>query len=119
MNMRRFNDVVIAILLLLICLPALVLSCVALWIEQSAFPLARVERVTREGRIVRLYRFRTMRQTDFGERPTVVGEVLRGLHVDKIHQLLNVLNGELSLTGNGPAPDHGIRTKNLLALREP
>ncbi len=119
MNMRRFSDVVIAFVLLFVCLPALVLSCLALWIEQSAFPVVRAERVTRRGRIVRLYRLRTERLTGFGPRRTTVGEVLHHLHIDQIPQLLNVLSGDLSLAGNQPALPHEIGAKSLLAMREP
>lgn len=119
MNMRRFSDVVIAFVLLLVCLPALVFSCLALWIEQSAFPIVRSERATRSGRIVHLYRLRTTYVTSFGARRTAVGELLHRAHMDQIPQLLNVLSGELSLGGSRHPLHPEIGTRSLLALREP
>jgi lipopolysaccharide/colanic/teichoic acid biosynthesis glycosyltransferase len=115
MNLRRFSDILIALPLLFICLPALVLASVALWLELSAFPLTRVERLTREGRIVRLYRLRT---TGVDGRRAAIGEVLHRQHVDLVPQLLNVVNGDLPFVGRIPSPDDGIDVKSLLRPRE-
>ena len=119
MTVRRMSDVILALVLLFICLPALLLSCFAVWIEQSILPLSRVERVTREGRIVGVYMLRTTAATAYGERVTELGAFLRHVHLDQIPQLFNVLNGELSLMGDRPAFGDELGSKRLLALREP
>ncbi len=116
MNLRRFNDVVIALFLFLVSLPVLLFSCLALWLEWPVFPVTCVERVTQDGSLVRLYRLRT---TGRDSRPTVLGEFLRSMHLDYVPQLLNVLNGDLSLVGTKTVSEEGIGDKSLLALREP
>jgi lipopolysaccharide/colanic/teichoic acid biosynthesis glycosyltransferase len=118
MTVRRMSDILLALVLLLVCLPVLLLSCLAVWIAHSVYPLARVERVTREGRIVGIYWLRTTVDTAYGPRITELGAFLRQAHLDHIPQLFNVLNGDLSLLGDKPFADGGLGSKRLLALRE-
>lgn len=119
MTVRRMSDIILALVLLFICLPVLLLSYIAVWIAQSASPLVRVERVTREGRIIAVYRFRTTVDTAYGPRITELGAFLRDVHLDQIPVLLNVLNGDLSLLGDKTVVGGALVSKSLLALREP
>lgn len=118
MTVRRLSDIILALVLLFVCLPVLLLSCFAVWIALSVSPLARVERVTREGRIVGVYRLRTTIDTAYGPRITEVGAFLRRAHLDQIPLLLNVLNGDLSLLGDKVVVGDALGSKSLLALRE-
>lgn len=118
MTFRRLSDIVLALALLLVCLPVIVLAIGAVWFESAAAPLCRVERLTRDGRTVRLWRLRTARETEFGPKLTQTGTVLRRWHLDQIPQLLNVVNGDLSLlTPDGAIEAVGAR--KALALRQP
>lgn len=119
MSLRRLTDVILSAVLLFVCLPALLLSCLAVCAEQRSWPLVRLERVLRDGRIVRLFRLRVMRPTQFGPRETRSGAVLRRLHLDEIPQLFNVLAGDLSLIGSQPAALGQIGPKKAFALRQP
>lgn len=118
MTMRRMGDIILALVLLFICLPAFLLSCLVVWTEQSAWPLSRVERVTREGRIVGIYRLRTTVATAYGPRLTELGAFLRRAYLDQIPQLFNVLNGDLSLLGDKAIVGSELGSKSLLAWRE-
>lgn len=119
MTVRRMSDIILALVLLFVCLPVLLLSCFAVWIAMSASPLTRVERVTREGRIVGVYRLRTTVDTAYGQRITDLGAFLRLAYLDQIPLLLNVLNGDLSLLGDKAVVGGALGSKSLLALREP
>lgn len=119
MTVRRMSDIILALFLLFVCLPVLLLSCIAVWIALSASPLLRVERVTREGRIVAVYRLRTTVDTAYGPRITELGAFLRHTYLDQIPLLFNVLNGELSFLGDKAAAADALGSKSLLALREP
>jgi lipopolysaccharide/colanic/teichoic acid biosynthesis glycosyltransferase len=101
MTIRRLGDIATALALLYVCLPVIVLGAVAVWVELAASPFCRVERVTRDGRIVRLWRLRIARDTEFGPKLTRSGALLHRYHLEQIPQLLNVMNGDLSLL----APD--------------
>ena len=118
MILRRMGDVVLSLLLAFLCMPVALAIALAVWSELMANPIWRVERVTRDGRIVRLFRFRTTEETSFGPRLILTGVLLRNFHLDQLPQILNVLNGDISLF---PPDEHGhgaITGKKALLLRE-
>ena len=76
------------------------------------------ERIGRNGRLYKMYKFRSMRvnapdirlsdgSTYNGEndpRVTKIGKILRATSIDEIPQILNVLKGDMSLIGPRPDP---------------
>ena len=72
----------------------------------------RQERVTRYGRLFRIYKFRTMVEnaealgtqvTTSGDmRVTKIGRSLRKYRIDELPQLLNILLGDMSFVGTRP-----------------
>jgi sugar transferase (PEP-CTERM system associated) len=110
---KRIFDIVAAMVLLLLALPVLVLAVLAIFIESGAPVMFTQERVGRGGRIFRCLKLRTMRvdaekdgvarwATAKDARVTRVGRILRKLRVDELPQLINVLNGDMSLVGPRP-----------------
>jgi len=108
---KRLFDVLAAACGLLLLAP--VLLAIALWIRlDSPGPaLFRQRRVGRHGRLFDIYKFRTMadrpddgRQLTVGQdaRITRAGRFLRRTKVDELPQLLNVLEGTMSLVGPRP-----------------
>ncbi|RLT34328.1 MAG: sugar transferase [Chloroflexi bacterium] len=109
---KRAFDILCALLGLLLLAPVFVI--VALWIRlTSPGPVFYCPtRIGRNGRPFRLYKFRTMRQdadrTGPGitraadDRITRVGRLLRRSKLDEFPQLLNVLQGAMSLVGPRP-----------------
>lgn len=105
-------DRIMALLLLILLAPVFLL--VAIWIKQdSEGPIFfRQVRVTRYGKIFRIYKFRTMVQNaeqcgiqitmQNDMRITQVGKKIRNCRVDEIPQLINVLKGEMSFVGTRP-----------------
>ncbi len=110
--LKRAMDIVISALALLVALPVLIVSAVAIGVEDFGPVVYRQTRVTQGGRTFWIYKLRTMR-TDaekFGAqwaeeddpRITRVGRILRRSRVDEIPQLFNVLIGQMSLVGPRP-----------------
>lgn len=110
--LKRFIDVLLAgIALFLFCIP-FVLVYLALKISGgTAFYVQ--ERVTRNNKIFKIYKFRTMvenaealsgpvlaQETD--KRITKLGHFLRATRLDEIPQIYNILVGEMSIVGPRP-----------------
>lgn len=100
--MTRLGDIILAMVLLFLCLPVIVLASFVVWLEAASLPLVRVGRVTRGGRIVRLWRFGVTRPTRLGPKLTVTGALLCRWHLERTPQLLNVIAGDISLLGARP-----------------
>jgi lipopolysaccharide/colanic/teichoic acid biosynthesis glycosyltransferase len=108
---KRLFDVLAATCGLLLLAP--VLLAIALWVRlDSPGPaLFRQRRVGRHGRQFDIYKFRTMadrpddgRQLTVGRDPRITraGRFLRRTKLDELPQLLNVLEGTMSLVGPRP-----------------
>ena len=108
---KRLFDVLAAACGLLLLAPVLI--AIALWIRlDSPGPaLFRQRRVGRHGRLFDIYKFRTMadrhddgRQLTVGADPRITraGRFLRRTKLDELLQLLNVLEGTMSLVGPRP-----------------
>jgi lipopolysaccharide/colanic/teichoic acid biosynthesis glycosyltransferase len=122
---KRVLDVTAAAISLTILAPLLALIAIAVWLESKGPIFFGDKREGEGGRVFRCWKFRTMftgadraqRQlnglnntdgphfkVDGDPRVTRVGRVLRGLNVDELPQLFNVLVGEMSLVGPRPSP---------------
>jgi exopolysaccharide biosynthesis polyprenyl glycosylphosphotransferase len=106
-------DYVLASLLLAAALPVCVLAALAIRLTSKGPILYRQRRVGQGGHEFVIYKLRTMRDDAEGDtgpvlssrgddRVTAVGRFLRATRIDEIPQLLNVLNGTMSLIGPRP-----------------
>jgi exopolysaccharide biosynthesis polyprenyl glycosylphosphotransferase len=122
---KNLIDRLVALIGLIITLPLFIAIAVAIRISDAGPVFFRQARVGREGRIFRVWKFRTM-YTDAEDRvaeleelnegdgmlfkirndPRVfpVGRFLRAASLDELPQLINVLLGEMSLVGPRPLP---------------
>ena len=89
---KHFIDRALASLILVLLLPVLGLAALALRLEGGGPVLLRDERLGFDGAPIALYRFRC------GGAP-ITGGLLRRLRMQGLPQLINVINGELSLVG--------------------
>jgi len=111
-QLKRMADVLLAALLLLLTAPFVLLSAVMIWLEDRGPVFYAQSRSGWLGRPFMVYKLRTMMVqpadapacwTEPGDqRITSVGRWLRRFRLDELPQLLNVLNGEMSLIGPRP-----------------
>lgn len=110
---KRVFDLVLAGGALIVLSPLLLLTCVAILLEDGAPILFVQRRVGRSNRFIQIYKFRSMRAArsdDAGdqstrrddERLTRVGRFIRQTSIDELPQLINVIEGKMSLVGPRP-----------------
>jgi sugar transferase (PEP-CTERM system associated) len=117
----RTLDVIASVLILTLSLPVMMLSALAIVIEDGwqSPVFYRQSRVGRGGRTFELLKFRSMgldAETDgqarWAEkddpRVTGVGAIIRRLRIDELPQILNVLRGQMSLVGPRPERPHFV-----------
>lgn len=106
-------DYVLATLLLLFAAPICAIAALAIRLTSPGPIFYRQRRVGQGGREFMMYKLRTMRHDAENEtgpvlahhgdqRVTAAGRFLRATRIDEIPQLLNVLNGTMSLIGPRP-----------------
>ncbi len=113
--LKRAFDVSASLVLLVVALPAMAMTTLAIWIEDGfrAPVLYSQVRVGRRGAHYRVYKFRSMRVDAEREgeavwarhgddRITRVGAFIRKTRVDELPQLFNVVNGTMSFVGPRP-----------------
>jgi lipopolysaccharide/colanic/teichoic acid biosynthesis glycosyltransferase len=107
---KRFMDMSISVVLGLLILPFIPLIMLAIYIDSGAPVFITQERIGLGGKILKLYKFRSMISSDSGkwqtnlyENITRVGKFIRKTRLDETPQIWNVLSGDLSLVG--PRPD--------------
>ncbi len=107
---KPFFDVSVALAGLLISAPVLVLATIALSVANKGKPFFFQVRPGKNGKLFKIIKFKTMTDaigTDGqllpdAQRLTAVGSFVRKTSLDEIPQLLNVLQGHMSLVGPRP-----------------
>ena len=110
--LKRFFDILLSALGLILLAPLLALLAMAIKKSSSGPVLYRGIRVGRGGKLFRMLKFRTMVTnaealggsctSDDDPRITSIGHRLRKYKLDELPQLFNVLRGEMSFVGPRP-----------------
>ena len=110
--LKRFFDFLLSLVLLLIIWPVLVIIAIAVKVDSPGPAFFRQERITTYGKKFRIWKFRTM-VTDSAKigsqvtvsndrRVTRIGKILRGVRLDELPQVINILTGDMSFVGTRP-----------------
>ena len=108
---KRAFDIVMACSALIVLSPLMVAIALALRWRQGPPVLYRQERPGLNGKTFTMYKFRTMRNEEVDaegneleprDRTTPLGLRLRATSLDELPELLNVVNGDMSLVGPRP-----------------
>jgi sugar transferase (PEP-CTERM system associated) len=117
---RRALDVLLSLAGFIATAPVLLLTSLAIKLEDGGPVLYRQERVGLNGRPFILFKFRSMRQDAESDgvpawagvrdlRVTKVGTIIRKLRIDELPQLWNVICGEMALIGPRPERPYFVR----------
>lgn len=109
---KRAMDIAVSLVGILVSSPVMLIIALGVKLCDGGPVFFTQERLTRDGHLFRIYKFRSMRvEEDEGEycmtrreddRITPVGKVIRNLHFDELPQLFNVLKGDMSIVGPRP-----------------
>ncbi len=106
---KRLMDIVASAIGLVCLSPILFICAIAIKMDDGGSILFKQNRVTKDGKIFTILKFRTMIEhadqhlvTDNDSRITKVGAILRKYRLDELPQLFNILCGDMSLVGPRP-----------------
>lgn len=111
--LKRVFDIILSSIALIILSPILLVTAIAIKLEDGGPVFYRQERCTIGGKKFMILKFRSMivdaekdgRPRPAGEkddRITKVGNVIRALRIDELPQLINILCGTMSIVGPRP-----------------
>ncbi len=110
---KRTIDFVISLVAMIIASPVMLLAAIAIKLEDGGPVFFKQERVTQDGRLFNILKFRSMivNAEKKGEpqmaavrdpRITKVGRIIRATRIDELPQILNILKGDMSIVGPRP-----------------
>ena len=130
---KRVFDILISVIAIVLAMPIMLVIALCIFLYDRGPIFFSQERLTKDGKIFKIYKFRSMRVHSEDEeycltrkeddRVTPVGRVIRNIHFDEIPQLFNILKGDMSFVGPRPecpvladeyseiVPEFGFRLK--------
>lgn len=122
--LKRFIDIIIGTIGLIVCIPIFIIIGIAIKIDSKGPVFFKHKRIGKHGKKLEIYKFRTMienaeeamknfteeQKKEFTEnfklendpRVTRVGKILRKTSLDELPQIINILKGEMSIIGPRP-----------------
>ena len=109
---KRATDLLISSVALVLAAPLMIAIAILVWLSSPGPIIFRQRRYGLNGEEIIVYKFRTMTVTEDGPtvvqatksdpRTTRIGQFLRRYSLDELPQLINVLEGPMSLVGPRP-----------------
>ena len=123
--LKRITDVVLTLAALVVALPVMLVVALLVKLTSRGPVIFKQRRYGLDGQEIVVYKFRSMRVAEDGEeivqvskvdpRVTPVGRFLRTYSLDELPQLVNVLQGRMSLVGPRPhAVAHNEQYRKLI-----
>jgi sugar transferase (PEP-CTERM system associated) len=120
---QRFLNLAVAAVGIVVSLPLMLLTALAVRLSSSGPVLYRQSRVGLNNSLFTVYKFRSMRvDAELGTgavwaqkddpRVTMVGRIIRAIRFDELPQLFNVLKGEMSIVGPRPERPEFVKALN-------
>lgn len=117
MFLKRLFDIIVSILFILFMtiIPVLIVVPIAIRLTSKGPAIFKQTRIGKNGKPYVMYKFRTMILEQYDKngveimsenRITKIGRILRKTSLDELPQLLNVLNGTMSIVGPRPMLDY-------------
>ncbi len=107
---KRFCDIVLSILILIIMFIPMLIIAFLIWLEDKHSPFFIQDRMGKDLKTFKMYKFRSMRKDrkalegnlTHDQMCTKIGKFIRKTSLDELPQIINVLKGEMSFIGPRP-----------------
>ena len=109
---KRFIDIFVSLVALFLLSPVFLIVALAIKLDDHGPIIYAQTRLTYKGKLFKVYKFRSMRvdaetngaqlAKENDDRITQVGKVLRKFRLDELPQIINILNGDMTLVGPRP-----------------
>lgn len=124
-SLKRMIDFILSFLAIIFLSPILFLIVIAIKIDDFGPALFTQERIGKNNKIFKIYKFRTMKTATPKDTPThllenaeqyitKIGAILRRTSLDELPQIFNIFAGDMSIIGPRPAL---WNQEDLIALR--
>lgn len=110
--LKRIFDIVLSLIAMVVASPFMLLIAIAIKAYDRGPVFFTQDRLTRDGKIFKVYKFRSMKVADKNQeycltqvndsRVTPVGKLIRNIHFDELPQIFNILKGDMSFVGPRP-----------------
>lgn len=110
--LKRMFDLLVSLVLLILISPILLIIAITIKLDSPGPAFFNQERVTTYGKHFKIHKFRTMvtNADKLGSQVTIsndlrvtrVGKILRGVRLDELPQVINILCGDMSFVGTRP-----------------
>ena len=110
--LKRLFDILASLILLIILSPLFIIFSIMIKLDSKGPIMFKQNHVTENGRIFKIFKFRTMVENadkngsqvtvENDSRVTKIGKFLRKFRLDEIPQLINILIGDMSFVGTRP-----------------
>ena len=110
--LKRVGDLIVAVIMLVFLAIPMAVIAILIKTDSKGPVFFRQKRVTKYGKVFRIHKFRTMVDkaeslgtavtVDNDSRITKVGSKLRGMRLDELPQLIDVITGDMSFVGTRP-----------------
>lgn len=140
--LKRAFDIVASIVALVILSPVFLVVIIAILIKDFGNPFFAQNRVGKDGKLFRMYKFRSMYKDAEARKEALrehnecdgalfkiendprvlgkIGNIIRKLSIDELPQLVNILKGDMSVVGPRPfVPDEQAKLCNERLLVKP
>ncbi len=112
---KRVLDIIVSLVGLIVMSPFMLITAVAIKLQDGGPVFFLQDRVTKDGKIFKIIKFRSMKvdaDADRGgeahsatvddDRITKVGKIIRACRMDEFPQIFNILKGDMSVVGPRP-----------------
>ncbi len=121
--LKIIMDKVLSLIFILISSPILIISIIAIYLEDGFPIIFSQNRTGWDGRRFKIYKLRTLKKENFDKTIQVnkndkrvlgIGRLLRRYSIDELPQFINVFNGDMSIVGPRPhMVEHDIKYASL------